>query len=181
MSRKNKYGVDDAKWAMLPQQEKQRYWRAFSRKKLTAETGISEYERYRTYQTGYNQTKRNKARRRETDRVLYWRDPEKSRLKSREKYNRRRSISIVRHDPEMIMREAARAVSPSLPRHIRDDVIGSLVMAVLEGKLLAGQIASAAKSYVTEYHRVHETWRTVSLERPTNSNGFRLGDALGVF
>jgi hypothetical protein len=69
-------------------------------------------------------------------------------------------------------------VSRSLPRHIRDDVISSMVLDVLEGKLYRKDLGpKAARRYVTAYNREFETYATRSLDADLG-DGFTLLDTL---
>jgi len=65
------------------------------------------------------------------------------------------------------------AVSYGVPRHIRDDVISSMVLAVLEGELQIGDVKAKARSYMSAYHRAAETYRTVSADAPSHADNDR--------
>lgn len=57
------------------------------------------------------------------------------------------------------------AVIPrGMPRHVRDDVISSIVLAVLEGELSQDDIRANAKRYITAYYREYDQFRCVSLD-----------------
>lgn len=78
--------------------------------------------------------------------------------------DRVRSINIVRHDPDTVYRMIAQAVSAALPRHMRDDVISSMLLAVLEGKLMLEQVSRRVREFVSEYNRQYDHYKHVSLD-----------------
>lgn len=59
---------------------------------------------------------------------------------------------------------ANKAVSLGLPAHIRDDVIGAIVLAVLEGEMDVEDIRPTAREFVAAYHREAGTYKTVSTD-----------------
>ncbi|UVK57598.1 hypothetical protein DBIPINDM_008210 (plasmid) [Mesorhizobium sp. AR02] len=91
------------------------------------------------------------------DRVLVWQRRSEAKAKS---------INAIRHNPEDVYRVVSRAVSSALPRFMRDDVINSMLLAVLEGKLLLEHVGARMKEYVTGYNREYDTFKTLSLDAP---------------
>jgi hypothetical protein len=75
-----------------------------------------------------------------------------------------RSVNQIRNSPDDVMRIVTQAVSDRLPRHLRDDVISSVLLAVLEGKLLLDQVESRIQDYIRTENRMFNTFRSVSLD-----------------
>lgn len=61
---------------------------------------------------------------------------------------------------------ASAAVPAHYPQHVRDDVIGEIVLAVLEGFIDENEIAARAKDFVSSYWRQRDLWQTLSLDAP---------------
>lgn len=59
---------------------------------------------------------------------------------------------------------ANKAISLAIPSHIRDDVIGAIVLAVLEGEMDISDIKSTAREFVAAYHREAGTYKSVSTD-----------------
>jgi hypothetical protein len=93
-------------------------------------------------------------------------------------YLRVKSIKAIRHNPEDVYRVVSRAVSSTLPRFMRDDVINSMLLAVLEGKLLLEHVGARMKDYVTGYNREYDTYKTLSLDAPMGGTDLRRIDLL---
>lgn len=89
-----------------------------------------------------------------------------------------KSINAIRHNPEDVYRVVSRAVSSALPRFMRDDVINSMLLAVLEGKLLLEHVATRMKEYVSGYNREYDTFKTLSLDAPMGGTDLRRIDLL---
>jgi len=77
---------------------------------------------------------------------------------------RRRSKATMHAKPDTIMGAISKAVPQTLPQHVRDDLIGNLCLAVLEGKLLIENIKAEAGKYLKAFNRESETFKTLSLD-----------------
>jgi hypothetical protein len=77
---------------------------------------------------------------------------------------RRQSVAEVRTSPEEVYRRAIAALPSGLPRFIRDDVVSSLCLAILEGEINVNDMAAQAKVYLRAYNREYDTFQTVSLD-----------------
>lgn len=97
-------------------------------------------------------------------RDYYQRNVEKMRQKSRDKRARAASKTKIRRSPDEVYRDISKAVPSVLPRHIRDELIGTMCLAVLEGKLLVKNIKSEVAKYLTDYNRQNDHHRTLSLD-----------------
>lgn len=74
---------------------------------------------------------------------------------------------------------ALAAVPTSLPRHVRDDVISSIVLAVLEGEFTQADIAKNAKRFVSAHYRDSEFHSLQSLDAIIpGTEKTRLGDTI---
>jgi hypothetical protein len=121
-------------------------------------------------------------------REIYWKDVETTRAKGREKYkknidrerarSRRRTRAriaqrTIGRSPDQVYMLINRAVSRALPSHVRDDVVASMCLAVLEGKLFIENIEKEAKSFLTAYNRQFDHFKTASLDEPINGQDGR--------
>lgn len=84
-----------------------------------------------------------------------------------------KSINAIRHDPDTVYRVVSRAVSAALPRFMRDDVINSILLAVLEGELLLENIGARMKDYLGRYNREYDCFKTLSLDAPMGGTDLR--------
>lgn len=74
-----------------------------------------------------------------------------------------------------------RAVPLRLPAHVRDDVLGEMVLAVLEGELDLDAVPAKAREYLRRYDRASERWKLVSLDAPiAGTDDLRLNDTLST-
>ena len=72
-----------------------------------------------------------------------------------------------------------KAVSFGIPAHIRDDVIGSMILAVLEGDLALDQVKARAREFSAAYHREAGTYKTISIDAPVHgTDDLRLIDTI---
>lgn len=126
-------------------------------------------------------TDEQKAKSAAHNRRYYHADIETARAKNREKYHRyaekilaqqkvrlhkKKSVAVMRLKPDEIWHRLERAINRALPQHIRDDVIGTMALAVLEGRLLVEKIESAARAFVTAYNRDNRVYEDLSLDAP---------------
>lgn len=74
-----------------------------------------------------------------------------------------------------------RAVPLRLPAHVRDDVLGEMVLAVLEGALDLDAVQAKAREYLRRYDRASERWKLISLDAPiAGTDDLRLIDTLST-
>lgn len=72
-----------------------------------------------------------------------------------------------------------RCVPVGLPTHIRDDVVGAMVLAVLEGELSLDQVPKRAREFTAAYHREAGTYSNMSIDAPiAGTDDLRLIDTL---
>ncbi len=96
-----------------------------------------------------NRTPEQIERRREFERLRRSRDASKRNL---------------RVSPAEVFAQISKAVPFGLPRHQRDDLIGSMCLAVLEGKLLIKNIRAEVAKFVAAYNREYDGFKTLSLD-----------------
>lgn len=72
---------------------------------------------------------------------------------------------------EQILSETNRAVPATYPRHIRDDIIGAVVLMVIEGRITFREIRAEASRQATAYWRGRPEYRFKSLDAPAFSDG----------
>jgi hypothetical protein len=89
-----------------------------------------------------------------------------------------KSINTIRHDPDTVYRVVSRAVSSALPRFMRDDVISSMLLAVLEGELLLENVGTRIKDYLGRYNREYDGFKTLSLDAPMGGTDLKRIDLL---
>jgi hypothetical protein len=121
-------------------------------------------------------------------REVYWKNVEQTRVKAREKYQkniererargrRRKQAEIaqrtIKRSPDQVYSLIDAAISPQLPRHIREDVVSAMCLAVLEGKLFIENIGKEAKAFLASYNREFDYFKTASLDEPINGRDGR--------
>lgn len=154
----NRYGLTHAEWSRLSSQERQRVrWRMKAQRRRREEPEkIRERDR-RRYQRA-NKVKRAIAR------ASYYRNHEKQLQRHRARHARNASVATARRSPTEIYNLISKHVPVALPRHDRDDLIGAMCLAVLEGALLIRNIRSEAKAYLTAHNREYDHHKTLSLD-----------------
>ncbi|WP_147448238.1 hypothetical protein [Mesorhizobium sp. YM1C-6-2] len=86
------------------------------------------------------------------------------RAQHRARWARQSSKATARRSPEEIFGEISKAVPSMLPRHVRDEIISSMCLAVLEGDLLIKNIKAEVRKYLTDHDRGNDYHRTLSLD-----------------
>lgn len=88
-------------------------------------------------------------------------------LVDRETKQRRQRFARLHINPDQLYRMVDKAVSKTYPAHIRDDIISSAALAVLEGEIKSlDQIAKEIPKHITAYWRLHDHKRNVSIDAP---------------
>lgn len=90
--------------------------------------------------------------------------PEKMREKWRRQRLRRQSIKAMMESPDKIYSLILSALPSGLPRHVRDDVVGSLCLAIMERKVLVKNIKAEVGKFLKAYNREYDTFKTLSLD-----------------
>lgn len=75
-----------------------------------------------------------------------------------------RSIARARRSPEEIFKLVMNAIPRELPRHERDDLVGTMCLAILEGKLLVKSVKAEVGKYLKAHNREYDTFKTMSLD-----------------
>lgn len=83
---------------------------------------------------------------------------------------------------ERILLERCHAVIPrTLPRDVRDDVYGMLILSVYEGRTPLRVRPEHAKAILAEHYRHFSKFDTVSLDAVVSENGATRGQLLGFW
>ncbi|GMB82879.1 hypothetical protein NN6n1_36620 [Shinella zoogloeoides] len=179
----NEFGVPTDVWSCMSEIERQRFWRKrwyhgrmkedpllFAKHK---DRLIARSNRIRERWAEDPEFFRAKMR------EIYWRDVEATRAKAREKYlrniererarGRRRKKAEnarckIKRSPDEIYTLINRAVPKALPSHVRDEVVSSMCLAVLEGKLFIENIGKEAKAFLAAHNREFDHFKTTSLD-----------------
>jgi len=69
-----------------------------------------------------------------------------------------------------------RAVSLGLPKHIRDDVISSMVLAVLEGEYTIEEIGRRSREFTSRYHKTMDTYKLKSYDSTIGDTDLKMID-----
>ncbi|RWI95470.1 MAG: hypothetical protein E5X33_10915 [Mesorhizobium sp.] len=99
-------------------------------------------------------------------REVYRLDPDKILARQRAAYARKRSMLQANCSPEMLMKAVYAAIPPALPKFIRDEVAGEMMLAVLEGTLLMDHIRKSVAEQLRRYNRGYDTFKILSLDAP---------------
>ncbi|UDF29953.1 UNVERIFIED_ORG: hypothetical protein LHK14_01140 [Roseateles sp. XES5] len=188
----NEFGVPTDVWSTMSEVERNRFWRKrwyhgrmkrdpllFAKHKdRQATTRVRIRERWAEDPEFF------RAKMREQ----YWKDVEATRAKAREKYQRNidreqargrrrnkahKAQRTINRSPDQVYMLINRAVSKALPDHVRDDVVSSMCLAVLEGKLFIEDIEKDAKRFLAAYNREFDHFKTTSLDEPINGQDGR--------
>jgi hypothetical protein len=81
-----------------------------------------------------------------------------------------RAPSIAEHGVDIFLLIRS-AVPTSLPAQVRDDVIGAMALAVVEGKLRAADIRRRVQEYITAQFRQFSKFGPTSLDAPLSADG----------
>lgn len=76
---------------------------------------------------------------------------------------------VIAGNPDVVFTAIKEAVSPRLPRHIRDEVMGQLFLDVEEGRIALEDIARFARKYTSDIYQ--EEKRRISLDEPAFWDG----------
>lgn len=121
-------------------------------------------EKISAYTARYNEEHREE--RKAKWKLYYLRNVEQIRERRRLVRVSERSVRQANHSPEMLMRAVYAAIPPTLPKFIRDEVAGEMMLAVLEGALLMDNIRRSVAEHLRRYNKGYETFKLLSLDAP---------------
>lgn len=182
----NAFGVPVCEWAAMEESERQlvraRGW--YRRMKQNPQLLAKHKDREAKASIRFKERWReNPEKFRAKLREIYWRDVEATRARSREKYQRNRRAELARkhrsamakkakreinRSPDQIFTLIDKAVPRALPGFARDEIVSSMCLAVLEGKLFIENIGQEARKYLAAYNREFDHFKTASLDTPVN-------------
>lgn len=113
-----------------------------------------------------------------------WREknPEKA-AAATNAYRARRRAALAARKPEFLSIVRS-SVPTGLPRHVREDIISSVVLSALEGEILSTPKAlkDAIRRFTTAYYRMYDTYKTKSLDAVVpGSDNLRLIDTIAAY
>jgi len=108
----------------------------------------------------------NHERTRENGRNHYYKHHAKMLEKDRRRWAKERYKRAITLAPEKVFEMINKAVSRALPKFVRDDVVGSMSLAVMEGTLFVENIDKEAAKFLKAYNREFDQFKTVSLDAP---------------
>lgn len=161
---RNKYGVTPERWARMTPAERHKHYKRLSLKRLKKDPErLADYmEKRRLESRRHNELNREKsnARKRAWKRA----NREKQYAYTREFKSRRKAKQTINLNPDMVYRQIDAAVPRQWPRHMRDDVIASALLEILEGRVRLDQIGELIRRSTTAYNRQFDTFKTLSLD-----------------
>lgn len=184
----NEFGVPVCEWIAMPEAERQlvRARRWYRRMKVDPILLARHKDREAKARVRFKERwAENPEPFRAKLREIYWNDAEVARARNREKYQRNRSSELARKarnwrskkakreitkSPNEVYRMIDKAVSKSLPSFARDEIVSSMCLAVLEGKLFIENIGKEASNYLRAYNRDFDNFKTASLDAPVNGH-----------
>ncbi|MBN9068646.1 MAG: hypothetical protein J0H60_19955 [Rhizobiales bacterium] len=189
----NKYGVPIDQWATFTRKQKQGYYRRFRRQQIRKDPA-----RYKAYRADFNARRQqcrknhldaylmkerkryneNKEYFRESSRNSYWRHREKKLERYRRTQAAARAKRMITLSPELVYRMIDKAIPKAIPHFVRDDVISSMCLAVLEGQLFVENIEKEATNFLKDHNRMFDTFKTLSLDAPIAGTDLRRIDLL---
>lgn len=181
----NKYGVPLSFWATLNMAQKNYYYNKLSKKNCSkaAWKRVSRERKDRILAKARQWREENLEKRQEWERQYRLKHVERNREWCRRYYHANHAKMVEKHkrrwakdrskkkmslSPDVVYRQIDAAVSRTLPKFARDDVVSAMCLAVLDGKLLIENIGKEAKKFVTAYNREYDHFKTMSLDAPIN-------------
>ena len=92
----------------------------------------------------------------------------------RREMTRQRRLNRTGVTTDPIYAAAEKAVPRTYPKEVRDDVISSIFLAVIEGEINARDIPTKAKQFVSAYWRGRPEFHALSFDAPVGDSGGRL-------
>jgi hypothetical protein len=191
----NKYGYTAEEWAALDQKAKNRAYDKLSyrRRKETQPERWRARKRAQNLRARLKLDEQHREATRLADRERYHRNPELFRARARKNYQKYHAKHLARakardskitsrrrfaRSPAEVYELIGKSVPRALPRHTRDDLIGTLCLAVLEGKLLVKNIKVEVGKYLAAHNREYDTFKTVSLDAAIPGTNKRYVDTI---
>ncbi|WP_132657265.1 hypothetical protein [Rhizobium sp. BK418] len=192
----NKYGVLLSVWATLTYGQRNYYYNKLSKKNCAKATWarVPAEKRAQINAKSRERRQNNPEERRKKDREYFHRNIEKRRESARRYYYSHHSKMIEKHkrrwarerskrqislSPDAVFKLIDSAISRSLPKFVRDDIISAMCLAVLDGQLFVENITKEAKKFVSAYNREYDHFKTISLDAPlAGHDGLTLLDKL---
>lgn len=103
---------------------------------------------------------------------------EKLRAKERRRQLRKRADSAKPIDGAALLTAAMEHIPKSLPREVRDEVAGDMMLAIFEGKITARDIDKSAPAFVKKYWRAFGYAGSLSLDVRVGDGGTTYLDLL---
>lgn len=97
-------------------------------------------------------------------RSYYYRNHERVLEAARKKWAKLSSLNKVHSSPDEVYRAIIKAVPAGLPKHVKDDVVGAMLLAVLERKLLVRDVKKQAAEFLRSHNREYDHFKTRSLD-----------------
>lgn len=185
----NEFGIPIDVWSFMSEVERHRFWRKrwyHGRMKEDALLFAKHKDREAINTARIRERwKENPEPFRASLRERYWRDVDATRAKAREKYQRnrdkerarkRRNVKVKRaqktmaQSPDQVYAMIDNAVSKALPSFVRDEIVSTMCLAVLEGKLFIENIKTESEHYLSAYNREFDHFKTGSLDAPINGH-----------
>lgn len=190
----NKYGVLPSVWDTLTRAERVPHYNRFHRTKNKKRRKFTKAqkqarrdrakrwreenpERDRTRKQEYRDKHRDKVR--AWCRAQYWKNHKKSLQRSRDQRAKVRSVRTIKLSPDEVFKLIDKAVSRTIPKFVRDDVIAEMCLAVLEGKLFIENIGKEASKFLAAHNRAFDHFKTISVDTEI-SEGVTILDTLTV-
>ena len=176
----NKYGVPVDVWETYSRKQRTHYYRRYAHQLLMATPeGREKYRAgnaaiYAKRKLRIESDPAYRAKRAAQNKAAYerhyWRFHEKQVAKHRRRWAATKSRRQITLSPDAVFRMIDKAVSRSLPRHVRDDVISAMCLAVLEGQLFVEHIEKEAQQFLRAHNRMFDHFKTVSLDAPVRGS-----------
>lgn len=184
MSARSKQSERCKAWRSANPEKSRATWEAWSeanierrraiRARAAAKWRAKNPEKVKASRKAYRDLNREKIAEQDRD----YRERNKAKIAQREALKRRQKAEAAAIDltPREQFRQslasnevwlvANKSVPATLPSDVRDDVISSLCLAVFEGEISVGDIASRARTFVSAHYRSRDWWQTVSIDAP---------------
>lgn len=110
-----------------------------------------------------------------------WADANKEHLRRKSRARARLRRGLKRTTEQKLIARAHAVIPRTLPRDVRDDVFGMLILGVYEGRFSTRLQPADAKAIIVEHYRQFSKFTTLSLDSVIGDDGFTRGQAMGVY
>lgn len=142
---------------------------------------LENIERLRADKRAYMAKRRAEKPREVYEAKKRWADANKEHLRRKWRVRSLLKKGLSRTAEQKLIERAHAVIPRTLPRDVRDDVFGMLILGVYEGRFLKRLQPADAKAIILEHYRQFSKFDTVSIDAVIGPDGFTRGQQLGLY